>query len=155
LRPTKTILLISEDEAQLSILRFTLRNSRPSAFAADYAVTSVSSAPEALETLRTRQYDLLLILCPLGSLSELLHHAKLLYETMPSLVIYSKAIDVMHCSADAMMHNPSTADLLERIRILMIKKRGPSPGCKKKTSGIVAREMAERELKYFSLAHSA
>lgn len=149
MRPPKHILIVSDDEVQLSLLRFVV-NVNPL-----YRATACHSAQEALETLRTRQYDLLVVLCPLASLNELLPHAKLLYETMPSLVLYSKAVDVIHCSADATIHNPSTADLLERIRILTIKKRGPSPGCKKKAAGIVAREMAERELRDFSLARSA
>lgn len=121
-------MIVSEDEAQLSILRFTLRNSRPSAFTTDYAVTSASSAQEALETLKAHQYDILLVIRPFESLNELLHHAKLVYEGMPTLVIYSKAVDVTSCYADAIMFKPSTAELLERIRMMVARKRGPRKG---------------------------
>jgi DNA-binding response OmpR family regulator len=134
MRPARTILLVGENEDTLSPFRYVLSNSQPEPLDKKgriYTVTSANTAQEALGWLRKNQYDLLLCQCPVASLDSLLSHAKAMDDRMPTVVLYDKGADVTGCLADAVMHKPSMADLLERIRIMVQRRRGPHKGWKK------------------------
>jgi DNA-binding response OmpR family regulator len=146
MRPARTILLVGENDDTLGPLRYVLSNSQPEPLDKKgrvYTVTSANTAQEALGWLRRNQYDLMLCQCPVASLESLLSHAKAIDDRMPTVVLYDKGADVTGCLADAVMHKPSMADLLERIRIMVQRRRGPHKGWKK---GVAPERLVVQEM---------
>jgi DNA-binding response OmpR family regulator len=134
MRPSRTILLVGENEDTLSPLRYVLSNSQPEPLDKKgrvYTVTSANIAKDALGWLRKNQYDLMLCQCPVASLDSLLSHAKAIDDRMPTVVLYDKGSEAAECCADAAMHKPAMDELLERIRIMVQRRRGPHKGWKK------------------------
>jgi DNA-binding response OmpR family regulator len=135
--------LVGEDEDNLSLLRYVLRNNAYKAQCCYYHVTSVSTAQESLDALKKDQYDLLLCQCPVASLETLLAQVRIIDDNLKTIVIADKESQLSSVYADVIMFKPTAAELLERIRVSLYRKRGPSPGYKKKVAGIVSRQMAK------------
>ena len=134
MRAAKNILLVGENDFTLSPLRFMLSHSTPtlnSHFGRCYLVVTANSVQEALDTLSESQFDLMLCQCPVASLDSLLSHAKAIDDRMPTVVLYDKGSEAAECCADAAMHKPAMDELLERIRIMVQRRRGPHKGWKK------------------------
>ena len=145
MRPAKRILLACEDEVKTSILRFVLRSTSPGPnIVAAYSVTSVPNALYALEAIKTAKYDVLLCQKPLKGIDELVGHARALDVKMKIVVLTDRADQTPSAIVDAVLCRAPMMELLERLKVLVQKKRGPSPGNQKKCAGIVAREMARR-----------
>jgi CheY-like chemotaxis protein len=113
MRPPIKILLIDSNEEQRSVRAFALAVN-------GYRVTQAEAAyPEAIH--KRNLFDLRIGVWPVGAFTA---------PCTPSLLIYGKgtgedALDL--AKADAYMCDPSMRDLLERVKILTAKKRGPQP----------------------------
>jgi CheY-like chemotaxis protein len=114
MRPPKTILLIDSNENRRSVRAFALA-------VHGYRVTQ-AARPKAVHEMR--MFDLLIGVWPVGEFTA---------PYTPSLLIYAKgtgeaALDLT--GVDAYACDPSMRDLLERVKILTARKRGPRPGYK-------------------------
>ncbi len=126
MRPRKTILVVEDNEQQLSIRKFLLETR-------GYRVLGMSSAAEALEYLQDAtpgSVDLLLsdLLMPGMDGNELIRRAKQLMPGLPALLVSGTVTSFDRAAAaDAFLPKGgcAPAEVLERIRILVARKRGP------------------------------
>jgi len=138
MRPRKTILCVEDNEQILSIRKFLLETR-------GYRVLAATCAMEALEYLQAAlpgSIDLLLsdLILPQMDGNELARRAKQLHPCLPVLIVSGTVTSFERAtSADAFMPKGACApaELLDRIRILVARKRGP-----KKQPGSVAVPMA-------------
>jgi len=126
MRPKKTILCVDDNEQALSVRKFLLETR-------GYRVLAVTTAHEALELLERAlpgSIDLLLsdLLMPGMDGNELIRRAKDMTPGLPSMLIsgsvkqYERGI-----RADVFLPKGvcSPVEMLERIRVLVARKRGP------------------------------
>jgi CheY-like chemotaxis protein len=126
MRPKKTILCVDDNEQALSVRKFLLETR-------GYRVLTATTANEALEILEQAlpgSIDLLLsdLLMPGMDGNELIRRAKDLSPALPSMLIsgsvkqYERGI-----RADVFLPKGvcSPVEMLERIRVLVARKRGP------------------------------
>jgi len=125
MRPRKTILLVGENDYELSPLRFTLCNARPNNRAALYGVATATTVPDAIADLQDAPYDLLLVKVPLSGLDKLLDYAWVYRSLMKQIVLIDLIEQTPDGEIDAVLCRPNSADLLEKIRFLTQRKRGP------------------------------
>lgn len=132
--PAKQILLVGEDDTKLSILRYVLRiNSYRSNYAC-YEVTTATSAEEAIGLLTNNHYNLLLCQYHFASMETLLSQVKKIDDNLKTIVIEEKASRLSAIYADAVLFKPTYFELLERIKVLLHRKRGPMKGMKRKVA---------------------
>jgi CheY-like chemotaxis protein len=126
LRPRKTILCVDDNEQILSVRAFLLDTR-------GYHVITASTSHDALEILQQSvpgAIDLLLcdLLMPQMDGNELVRRAKHLRPGLPAMIVSGtvNAFDRAHC-ADAFLPKgaSSPAEMIERIRVLVARKRGP------------------------------
>ena len=126
MRPKKTILCVDDNEQILSVRTFLLQTR-------GYRVVAVATPQEALECIAGAApgaYDLLLcdLLMPGMDGSELVRRAKELQPGMPAMII-SGTVTTFDRAGRADVFLPkgasSPAELLERVRVLVARKRGP------------------------------
>jgi CheY-like chemotaxis protein len=140
MRPRKTILVVEDNEQQLSIRKFLLETR-------GYRVLGMSSAAEALEYLQDAtpgSVDLLLsdLLMPGMDGNELIRRAKQLMPGLPALLVSGTVTSFDRAAAaDAFLPKGgcAPAEVLERIRILVARKRGP----KKQVQSVGVSEVRE------------
>ncbi len=126
MRPKKTILCVDDNEQALSVRKFLLETR-------GYRVLAVGTAQEALEILENAlpgSIDLLLsdLLMPVMDGNELVKRGKEMMPGLPAMLIsgtvkqYERGI-----RADVFLPKGvcSPVELLERIRVLVARKRGP------------------------------
>jgi len=126
MRPKKVILCVDDNETTLSVRSFLLDTR-------GYRVVTATSSQEALEILERTvpgTLDLLIadLLMPGMDGNELVRRAKQMHPTLPALIVsgtvaaYDRAI-----AADAFLPKGAgtASELLERIRVLVARKRGP------------------------------
>ncbi|MDE1156042.1 MAG: response regulator [Acidobacteriaceae bacterium] len=126
MRPRKTILCVDDNEQILSVRKFLLETR-------GYRVVSSASAAEALEYLKDApqgSVDLLLsdLLLPQMDGNELVQRAKQLHPALPTLLISGTVTAFERATAaDAFLPKGAStpAELIDRIRILVARKRGP------------------------------
>ena len=126
MRPRKTILMVEDNESLLSVRKFLLETR-------GYRVIAVNSAAAALEQLEAAlpgSLDLLLsdLVLPQMDGNELSRRAKQLHPLLPTLLVSGTVSNFDRAmSADAFLPKGgcTPADLLDRIRILVARKRGP------------------------------
>ena len=126
MRPKKVILCVDDNEQILSVRTFLLETR-------GYRVLSALTSAEALEILeRTAQgaIDLLIadLLLPGMDGNELVRRAKQMHPMLPTLIVSGTvASHERALAADAFLPKGagSPAELLERIRVLVARKRGP------------------------------
>lgn len=133
MRPAKRILLAGVDEDNLAILRFVLRNSSYSKNYCLYHVDTANNSKDVFELLSKGRYHLLLCRYPMASLDYLLTAALSIDNRMKTIVIATKASEIESPHTDAILFNPSAAEILERIKVLLYRKRGPMRGMKRKS----------------------
>ena len=126
MRPRKTILCVEDNEQALSVRKFMLetRGYRVVAF------TSAHGALEFLETAMPGSVDLLLsdLLLPGMDGNELIRRAKRLHPCLPTLLISGMVSNYDRAgAADAFLPKGActAAEMLDRIRVLVTRKRGP------------------------------
>ena len=124
MKPKKTILCVDDNEQYLSI-RKVLLDTR------GYRVVACSTGAQALEAFRGGGVDLVLTdLIMTGGIdgSQLIEQIKTISPHVPAILISGRVKIYEHDSlADVFlpkgMYEP--ADLLERIKLLLVRKRGP------------------------------
>jgi two-component system response regulator CpxR len=126
MRPKKTILCVDDNEQILSVRTFLLETR-------GYRVLSHLSSHEALEYITQAlpgSIDLLLcdLVMPQMDGNELVRRAKQLHPGMPAMIV-SGTVNAFERAGCADVFLPkgaaSPAELIERIRILVARKRGP------------------------------
>jgi two-component system response regulator CpxR len=126
MRPKKTILCVDDNEQVLSVRTFLLETR-------GYRIVAVNTAKEALEVLeRSLPGTLDLILCdllmPQMDGNELVRRAKQLHPGLPAMIISGtvNAFDrALHADVFLPKGASSPAEMIERIRVLVARKRGP------------------------------
>ena len=126
MRPKKTILCVDDNEQVLSVRTFLLETR-------GYRVIAAHSAQEALTVLDQHLPGTLdLILCDLIMPSmdgnELVRRAKQLHPGLPAMIV-SGTVNAFDRAVHADVFLPkgasSPAEMIERIRVLVARKRGP------------------------------
>jgi two-component system response regulator CpxR len=126
MRPKKTILCVDDNEQALSVRKFMLETR-------GYRVLTAISSAQALEIFREGGIDLVLsdLIMPLMDGNELVRRMKELAPEIPAILISGsvKAFDRAN-RADAFLPKGanSAVELLERIRVMVARKRGPKKG---------------------------
>jgi two-component system response regulator CpxR len=126
MRPKKTILSVDDNEQILSVRTFLLETR-------GYRVLAVATPHEALEILANAlpgSIDLLLcdLMMPRIDGNELVRRAKELHPGLPTMIVSGTITAYDRAGrADAFLPKGacSPVELLERIRILVTRKRGP------------------------------
>ncbi len=123
MKPKRTILCVDDNEQSLSIRKVMLETR-------GYRVITCSSAPEALAVFKSGGIDLLLtdLIMPGHDGHWLIEEIKNLSPQTPAILFSGKIrIYDRDLRADAFLPKGSYApiELLERIRLLLIRKRGP------------------------------
>jgi CheY-like chemotaxis protein len=126
MRPKKTILCVDDNEQVLSVRTFLLETR-------GYRIIAVKTAQEALEVLeRSLPGTLDLILCdllmPQMDGNELVRRAKQLHQGLPAMIVSGtvNAFDrALHADVFLPKGASSPAEMIERIRVLVARKRGP------------------------------
>jgi DNA-binding response OmpR family regulator len=127
MRPGKKILLVGENEFTLSPLRYVLMNSHPQPIentGTCYRVTAAKNSQEALNYLMSCEFDLMLLQLPITGIDDLLSRAK---GVAPVLVLTNTKPAVDQVYSDFVLCNPPMNEFLERIKVMVARKRGPKP----------------------------
>lgn len=126
MRPRKTILCVEDNEQILSVRKFLLETR-------GYRVVAMHAAQEALEFLEGAMpgsVDLLLsdVIMPGMDGNDLVRRAKELHPMLPALLISGTVTNFDRAvNADAFLPKGACTpvEMLERIKILVARKRGP------------------------------
>ena len=138
MRPRKTILVVEDNEQILSVRKFLLETR-------GYRVVALHSAQEAIEFLKEAMpgsIDLLLsdLILPQMDGNELVKRAKQMHPFLPALLVSGTVTSFERATAaDAFLPKGACTpvELLDRIRILVARKRGP----KKQPQGVAVVEV--------------
>jgi two-component system response regulator CpxR len=123
MKPKRTILCVDDDERSLSIRKVTLETR-------GYRVVTCADAEKALEIVRAGGIDLLIadLMMPKMTGAELIAQAKQIAPNLPT-ILFSGAVSHYSEQNHADVWLPkgtfAPAELLERVRIALIRKRGP------------------------------
>ncbi len=123
MKAKRTILCVDDNEQALSIRKVMLETR-------GYRVVACNNGTEALEVFRKGGIDLVLsdLIMPGLDVSAVIEHVKALSPQTPA-ILFSGTIKVYERDTRADVFLPkgmyAAADLLERIRLLMVRKRGP------------------------------
>jgi CheY-like chemotaxis protein len=134
MRPKKVILCVDDNEQELSVLKFMLATN-------GYRVVSASTGQEAIGIFAGIQVDLVLadFAMPQMSGCQLVDRLKQIGSHVPMMLLGDpqKMAAEMHV-ADATMtkKNCSAQELLERIKVLSARKRGPRKGSLRVTAQV-------------------
>jgi CheY-like chemotaxis protein len=126
MRPKKVILCVDDNEQELSVLKFMLATN-------GYKVVSATSGKEAIGIFAGTPVDLVLAdyAMPQMDGNQLVDRLKQIAPHVPMILLGDpqKMGGEMH-AADALLakKNCSTLELLERIRLMSARKRGPRKG---------------------------
>ena len=121
MRPKKKILLVCADDNHLSILRFLLENR-------GFRTVAASTAKEAEIAFELASVDLVLCVTGRDIRDGLITTLKNSRIYIPMILMVEKALDSIH-HADAMILKSATSmELIERIRVMSARKRGPRKG---------------------------
>jgi CheY-like chemotaxis protein len=126
MRPKKTILCVDDNETILSVRTFLLETK-------GYRVIALQSPHDALEAISHSlpgSLDLLLcdLIMPQMDGNELVRRAKQMHPALPAMIVSGTVAAYDRAGrADAFLPKGacSPAELLERVRILVARKRGP------------------------------
>ena len=126
MRPKKTILCVDNNEQTLSVRKFMLETR-------GYRVLTAVSSQQALELFREGGIDLVLsdLLMPSMDGNELVRRLKELAPEVPTILISGtvKAFDrADHADAFLPKGACSPVVMLDRIRVMVARKRGPKKG---------------------------
>ncbi len=133
MRPKKVILCVDDNEQELSVLKFMLATN-------GYRVLAASNGQEAIAVFAAApQVDLVLADTTMPQMSggQLVERLKRMRSHVPMVLLgdVQTANGEMHV-ADAVLarKNCSTQELLERIKVMSARKRGPRKGAQRITS---------------------
>ena len=126
MRPKKVILLVDDNEQELSVLKFMLETN-------GYRVIEANSGNEAIEWFAEARPDLVLadFAMPHMNGNQLIHRLKSVASHVPMILLGdpNAMTGIIH-SADALLNKRMTtpAEFLERIKTMSARKRGPRKG---------------------------
>jgi CheY-like chemotaxis protein len=129
MRPKKVILCVDDNEQELSVLKFTLATN-------GYRVLAASNGQEAIAVFSTTpQIDLILADTNMPQMSgvQLAERLKCMRSHVPMLLLADgQAAGEIHV-ADAVMARKgcSSLELLERVKVMSARKRGPRKGAQR------------------------
>jgi two-component system, OmpR family, response regulator CpxR len=132
MRPKKIILCVDDNEQELSVLKFMLTTN-------GYKVVSASTGQEAINLFAATPVDLVLadFNMPQMSGGQLVSRLKRIASHVPMILLGDREAPSgeIHV-ADAMLakKNCSAHELLERIRVMSARKRGPRKGANRLAS---------------------
>ncbi len=122
MRPKKTILCVDDNEQSLSIRKIMLETR-------GYRVKSFVSGTEALNEFKNGGIDLVLtdLIMPECDGRKLIQEIKQISPTTPAILVSGKIAVYDSEPADVFLPKGTYAasELLERIRLLLVRKRGP------------------------------
>jgi CheY-like chemotaxis protein len=126
MRPKKVILCVDDSEQELSVLTFMLATN-------GYRVLSALNGQEAIEMFSTAPVDLVLtdFVMPQMSGSQLVDRLKQIAPHVPMILLgdpQKMGGDIHGADAVLAKKNCSAQELLERIKIMSARKRGPRKG---------------------------
>ena len=136
MRPKKIILCVNDDEQELSVLKFTLATN-------GYRVISANNGQEAIEIFADSAVDLVLsdYAMPQMNGDQLVNRLKKIAAHVPMILLGDpqKMGDQMH-GADALLAKKtcSPQELLERVKLMSARKRGPRKGTPRFTQPALA-----------------
>ena len=125
MRPKKTILCVDDNEQDLSVVKFMLATN-------GYRVLVATTAPEAIALFADNLVDL--VLCdfamPLMNGDGVIRQLKQIASHVPmALLGNAEKLANLFPAADAIISKTSSAlELLERVKTLSVRKRGPRKG---------------------------
>lgn len=126
MRPKKIILCVDDNEQELSVLKFMLATN-------GYRVVSATNGQEAIDIFSDTQVDLVLtdFSMPQMNGSQLVDRLKQMAAHVPMIMLGDpqRMGSEMH-AADALLakKNCSPLELLERVKVMSARKRGPRKG---------------------------
>lgn len=126
MRPKKIILCVDDNEQELSVLKFMLSTN-------GYRVVSANNGKDAIEIFTDMAVDLVLtdFAMPQMNGDQLVRRLKQIGSHVPMILLGDpqKMGDQLH-GADALLakKNCSPQELLERIKVMSARKRGPRKG---------------------------
>jgi len=126
MRPKKIILCVNDNEQELSIMSFMLNTN-------GYRVVPATNGQEAIELFSGMQVDLVLTdyTMPQMNGNQLVNRLKQIASHVPMILLGdTQAMGGQMHMADAMIAKKqcTTQELLERIKIMSARKRGPRKG---------------------------
>jgi two-component system, OmpR family, response regulator CpxR len=132
MKPKRTILCVDEDERSLSIRKVMLETR-------GYRVVMCSDPGRATDLMKAGGIDLVLadLMMPKLGGARLIDQLKTISPATPAIVFSGAASD---CSEDTLADvflskaNCSAAQLLDHIRIALVRKRGPKPAVSSPTA---------------------
>ena len=130
MRPKKVILCVDDNEQELSVLKFMLATN-------GYRVLAAANGQEAIALFATApQIDLVLADTTMPQMSggQLVERLKRLRSHVPMVLLGdAQAVNAEMHVADAVLarKNCSTQELLERIKVMSARKRGPRKGAQR------------------------
>jgi two-component system, OmpR family, response regulator CpxR len=124
MRPRKTILCVDDNEQTLAVRKFLLETR------GGYRVVAASTGKEAIDRFRRGGIDLVLsdLLMPTMDGNELVRRMKEIAPEIPMILISGSVKTFDHTNrADAFLPKGSSSpvEMLERIRQMIARKRGP------------------------------
>jgi CheY-like chemotaxis protein len=131
MRPKKIILCVDDNEQDLSILKFMLSTN-------GYRVVSASNGADAIDIFADLNVDLVLsdYAMPQMNGSQLVNRLKQIASHVPMILLGDpqKMGDQLH-GADALLPKKtcSPQELLERVKVMSARKRGPRKGTPRMT----------------------
>jgi CheY-like chemotaxis protein len=134
MRPKKVILCVDDNEQELSVLKFMLATN-------GYRVVSATSGQEAISVFAGTSVDLVLTdyAMPQMDGNQLVDRLKQIAPHVPMILLgdLQKMSGEIH-AADALLakKNCSTQELLERIRLMSARKRGPRKGTQRLATAV-------------------
>jgi DNA-binding response OmpR family regulator len=129
MRPKKIILCVDDNEQELSVLKFMLATN-------GYRVVSASNGQQAISLFAETPVDLVLadFAMPQMNGSQLVDRLKQIASHVPMILLGDpqRMAGEMH-AADALLakKNCSPQELLERIKVMSARKRGPRKGAQR------------------------
>jgi CheY-like chemotaxis protein len=129
MRPKKVILCVDDNEQELSVLKFMLATN-------GYKVISASTGQEAIGVFAVNQVDLVLADYNMPQMNgdQLVGRLKRIAGHVPMILLGDpQAMGGEIHLADAMLakKNCSSQELLERIKVMSARKRGPRKGAQR------------------------
>jgi len=132
MRPKKIILCVDDNEQELSVLKFMLSTN-------GYRVMSASNGRDAIDIFADTAVDLVLsdYAMPQMNGDQLVHRLKQIASHVPMILLGDpqRMGDHLH-GADALLAKKtcSSQELLERIKVMSARKRGPRKGTPRMTA---------------------
>jgi two-component system, OmpR family, response regulator CpxR len=136
MKPKRTILCVDDNEQSLSIRKVMLETR-------GYRVVACSNAQDALENFRKGGIDLVLsdLVMPNFDGTKLIEQIKNLSPETPA-ILFSGKIKIYDSDTRADVFLPkgmyAPAELLERIRLMLVRKRGPRKSATSRPSATMA-----------------